>query len=89
MNGEGLGDESFDYVTPPETRPGAPAAVTAEQAIGDLPPIDARALLQSGELRRGARRFDQPMTWDRRRKAPSISADQKLFGIEVLPTALC
>jgi DNA (cytosine-5)-methyltransferase 1 len=68
MNGEGLVADAFDYVAPPGARPGLPLAVTAEQAIGDLPPIDARALLQSGELRRGARRFDQPVPYDRRRK---------------------
>ena len=38
-------------------------AVTARQALGDLPPIDARALLASGDLRRGARRFDQPVRY--------------------------
>ena len=68
MNGDGLAAEAFDYVAPPEARPDLRSAVTAEDAIGDLPPIDARALLQSGELRRGARRFDQPSPYDRRRK---------------------
>ena|SRR5258708_2108490 len=37
---EGLFAEAFDYVAPPEARPGLPPAVTAEQAIGDLPPIE-------------------------------------------------
>jgi len=59
MNGDGLFAEAFDYVTPPEAKAGLPAAVTAAEAIGDLPPIDARALLRSGELRRGARRLDK------------------------------
>jgi DNA (cytosine-5)-methyltransferase 1 len=68
MNGEGLFADAFDYVAPPKARPDLPAAVTAEEAVGDLPPIDARALLKSGELRRGARRFDQPVPYDRRRK---------------------
>ena len=43
MSGEGLLKDAFDYVTPPEAQPGLRAAVTAEQAIGDLPPIDARS----------------------------------------------
>jgi DNA (cytosine-5)-methyltransferase 1 len=64
----GLFDEAFDYVPPPEARPDLPPAVTAGQAIGDLPSIDARALLRSGELRRGARRFDEPIPYDGRRK---------------------
>ena len=67
MNDTGLLAEAFDYVAPPEAKPYLPQAVTAQEAIGDLPPIDARALLQSGELRRGARRFDQPVSYDRRR----------------------
>ena len=44
-----------------------PSAVTASEAIGDLPPIDARALLASGNLRRGARRFDAPIPYDRKK----------------------
>lgn len=35
-----------------------PPAVTAEQALSDLPRIDARAEMAAGRLRRGARRFD-------------------------------
>ncbi len=52
------------YVAPPESKRPLPQAITAEQAIGDLPAIDARALLKSGELRRGARRFDKPVAYD-------------------------
>lgn len=59
---------TFDYVEPPEARPELLPAITAEQAIGDLPRIDARAQLRSGELRRGARRFDNPIRYDGRRK---------------------
>jgi DNA (cytosine-5)-methyltransferase 1 len=68
MSGDGLLGDAFDYVAPPEAKPGLCPAVTAEQAIGDLPSIDARTLLASGALRRGARRFDQPMAYDRRRR---------------------
>jgi DNA (cytosine-5)-methyltransferase 1 len=64
----GLFAEPSRYIDPPKARPHLPPAVTAEQAIGDLPPIDARGLLASGELRRGARRFDQPIPYDQRRK---------------------
>jgi DNA (cytosine-5)-methyltransferase 1 len=48
-----------------------PSAVTASEAIGDLPPIDARALLASGNLRRGARRFDAPIPYDRKKNLNS------------------
>ena len=44
-----------------------PAAVTAEEAIGDLPPIYAREQLKAGTLRRGARRFDVPLRYDGRK----------------------
>jgi DNA (cytosine-5)-methyltransferase 1 len=54
LSAAGLEAEAFDYVAPPEAKPGLPPAVTAEQAIGDLPPFDAREQLRSGELRRGA-----------------------------------
>ena len=74
MSGEGLLKDAFDYVTPPEAKPSLRAAVTAEQAMGDLPPIDARSQVQSGELRRGARRFDQPVPYDRRRKVSEYAS---------------
>jgi DNA (cytosine-5)-methyltransferase 1 len=65
--------KACDYVTPPEAEPVLPPAITAEQAIGDLPPINARALLQSGELRRGARRFDQPIVYNPHRKVSAYA----------------
>ncbi|MDW9652906.1 DNA (cytosine-5-)-methyltransferase [Sinorhizobium meliloti] len=61
-------EEAHDYNEPPVASPTLPGAVTAEQALGDLPPIYARHELATGELRRGARRFDQPTPYDRRRK---------------------
>lgn len=57
--------KAHGYLDPPEAcRDGLPAAVTAEEAIGDLPPIMARELLASGALRRGARRFDEITPYD-------------------------
>lgn len=59
------GDQSGSrYCVPPVAQRPLPPAVTAEDAIGDLPQIDARRLLASGDLRRGARRFDQPIRHD-------------------------
>lgn len=52
------------YVAPPEPMPHLPPAITAEDAIKDLPHIDAPLLLKQGLLRRGARRFDKPITYD-------------------------
>lgn len=61
-------EKAFDYIDPPEPSRNLPPAVTVEEAIGDLPPIDARTLLASGKLKRGARRFDQPQPYDGRRR---------------------
>lgn len=57
------GLDAHSYAEPPEARQNLPAAVTAEQAIGDLPSINARKLLKSGELRRGARRFNEQIAY--------------------------
>jgi DNA (cytosine-5)-methyltransferase 1 len=67
LNDGGLLGEASDYLEPPEARRGLTPAVTVGQAIGDLPAIDARAQLRSGELRRGARRFDMPIPYGRAR----------------------
>lgn len=60
--------DAHDYLPPPSASPVLALAVTAEDAIGDLPPIFARQQLAAGALRRGARRFDQPLPYDGRRK---------------------
>lgn len=67
---------AHDYLEPPSAVPSLPPAVTVEQAIGDLPRIDARSKLASGELRRGARRMDETIPYDRRQK---VSAYAKLM----------
>lgn len=46
------------YKAAPTAARDLPPAVTAEEAIGDLPEIRAREQLAAGVLRRGARRFD-------------------------------
>jgi DNA (cytosine-5)-methyltransferase 1 len=73
LNDQGLFSQASHYVAPPEAKPGLPPAVTAAEAIGDLPPIDARALIRSGELRRGARRFDRPVAYNKRRKVSDFA----------------
>lgn len=64
----GLLREAHDYQEAPASQRNLAPAVTAEEAIGDLPPIYARALLASGEIRRGARRFEKPTPYDGRRR---------------------
>lgn len=56
---------AHDYIGPPVASPDQPPAVTAEEALADLPPINARQQLAAGELKRGARRFDRPVPYDR------------------------
>jgi DNA (cytosine-5)-methyltransferase 1 len=55
-----LGDRSgaHRYCEPPAAVSELPTAVTAEEAIADLPPIYAREALATGTLRRGRRAFD-------------------------------
>lgn len=65
--------EAHDYIEPPAAKPTLKPAVTAEDALSDLPPIFARELLASGALRRGARRFDEPIAYDRRRKSSAYA----------------
>jgi DNA (cytosine-5)-methyltransferase 1 len=62
LQGE-IDDDAHHFIHSPKAARSLPAAITAEDALGDLPAIDARKLLKSGELRRGARRFDVPMPY--------------------------
>lgn len=57
----GLFTGAHDYIEPPVAEGETQAAVTAFEALGDLPEIDARRELSLGRLRRGARRFDHAM----------------------------
>ena len=56
--------EAHNYCAPPDATDALPRAVTAEEAIGDLPKIDARAMMRKGVLKRGARRFEKPNPYD-------------------------
>lgn len=57
------GPDAF-YRSAPEAISDLSPAVTVESALRDLPIIDARTLLASGSLKRGVRRFDQPVPYD-------------------------
>ena len=58
------GSKANNYVDPPKSFVSLPPSVTAEEAIGDLPEIDARTLMRKGVLKRGARRFNCPVSYD-------------------------
>ncbi|MEH6433844.1 DNA cytosine methyltransferase [Massilia sp. DD77] len=64
--------DAHSYIAPPPATEDLPPAVTAEDALGDLPPINARELLAEGKIARGARRFDIPVSYSR--KKPSAYA---------------
>ena len=69
----GLLLRAHSYIEPPAADPDSPPAVTAEQALADLPPIHARQHLAAGKLKRGARRFDCTVPYDRRRTVSSYA----------------
>ena len=56
------GPDSFWKQTP-ESDSDLPEAVTASEAMLDLPQLNALKELESGRLRRGARRFDKPIPY--------------------------
>ena len=80
--------EAHKYIYPPEPRNALPPAVTVAEAIGDLPSIDARAELEAGTLRRGARRFDVPLPYDNRRSLSRYAALMKSWKGFEAPDAL-
>lgn len=68
-----LADQAHSYITPPAATPDLPPAVTAADALDDLPAINARELLAEGKISRGARRFDNAVNYSRRK--PSSYAE--------------
>jgi DNA (cytosine-5)-methyltransferase 1 len=68
------------YVDPPESHAQLLPAVTAQEALGDLPPITIHL---SGELKRGARRFDAVTPYSKRgRLSPYASLMRNWPGFE-------
>ena len=80
LRGADTPEVAFDYIPPPPAGKHLPPAITAMEALGDLPVIDARAQLRAGELRRGARRFDKPLPWDRRRKVSRYAQSMRTWS---------
>lgn len=68
-----LADQAHSYIAPPVATPDLPPAVTAADALDDLPAINARKLLAEGKISRGARRFDNAVSYSRRK--PSSYAE--------------
>ena len=71
---------AHNYMDPPEAPNALPPAVTAGEAIGDLPEIDARALMRTGELKRGSRRFDRLMRYDENHPVSEFARSMKSWS---------
>ena len=72
--------ETHHYVDAPGATSALPPAVTAEEAIGDLPTINARELMRDGALRRGARRFDRLIPYDESRPVSDYARLMKTWA---------
>lgn len=62
-----LMDDAHSYITPPAASPDLPPAVTASDALSDLPVINAQELLAQGKITRGARRFDTAVPYSKKK----------------------
>jgi DNA (cytosine-5)-methyltransferase 1 len=69
--------DSHNYVDPPDASELLPPAVTAHEAIGDLPELRARELLKTGVLKRGARRLNNLMEYDVARPVSAYAQQMK------------
>ena len=69
--------ESNGYVDPPTGSKDLPPAVTVEEALGDLPPLEAPSLVRAGVLRRGPRRFDRLARYDANRQVSDYARSMR------------
>lgn len=83
-----LAGKSSSYSPTPVAQASLPPAVTAKLALQDLPVIDARKMLASGELKRGARRFDHQVPWKGEKKLSPYGESMRTWpgfaGTEVI-----
>jgi len=77
LSNGGLFADAHHYVDAPEATDALPPAATAAEAMGDLPKIDARELVRTGKLKRGARRLGQLVKYDGRRAVSSYADAMK------------
>ena len=77
VSAAGLTGEAHNYVDPPEAVSSLSPAVTAFEALGDLPVIRARELLEAGILKRGARKLNQFVAYDPTRPVSNYATQMK------------
>ena len=80
LSNSNLFPQAHNYMDPPEASSDLPPAVTAEEAIGDLPEIDARTLMREGVLKRGARRFDSLVPYEENRPVSDYARSMKSWA---------
>jgi len=82
----GLFNSDHCHLDPPKVSSTLMPTVTAEEAIGDLPPIYAREQLRQGVLRRAARYFDKCIPHGNPRKISTYAERMRRWpGYEALP----
>ena len=69
--------DAHHYCPPPAANEDLLPAVTAEEAIADLPAMDARQMLAAGTLRRGKRAFDIAVPYHGSAKANDYAATMR------------
>jgi DNA (cytosine-5)-methyltransferase 1 len=70
-------EDAHRYIEPPKATSTLRPAVTAEDAIGDLPEIKARELAEKGLLKRGAQRLDKLLPYDDSRPISNYARTMK------------
>lgn len=75
-------NQAHSYIAPPSALPELPPAVTANEALADLPAINARELLAQGKLAKGARRFDTAVSYGRKKPSTYASIMRSWEGHE-------
>ena len=77
LSNRDLFSEPHRYLRPPEATKALPTAITAKEAIGDLPIIDTQKMMQRGELKRGVRRFNDVVPYDEIRTVSEYALSMK------------
>ena len=65
LSKDSLFEQSHRYVSPPIAKKTLQPAITAAEAINDLPKINTISLVKKGKLKRGTRKFDQLIKYNR------------------------
>lgn len=72
-------DRSHRYVTAPAASADLPAAVTAAEALDDLPRLNAREMLEAGALRRGRRSFEIAIPYPQQKDQSAFALDMRTW----------